>query len=197
MAITIPEKPLAITNPENLYNDVYGDIPPLAWSNPDFHSRLGWIKGEVNCTITAWYSSVNQSPGASPLRVSTMFRAEVRSGVGMDFDVRSVMELPHLVVYSLKAVANPSAMPLQVTPYPGFEALHPVTDNPIGAAWPEHPWAGRKMFHANPETTYKLDAIFETPAARFQKRVFVVKPGPGPFGTGGVNGEAWEQVYTR
>ena len=196
MSITIPPVPETIVNPDNLYNDVYGDLPPLAWRNPDFHSRLGWIDSLVAFKVTAWYATVNQSPGAAPLRTSTMFRAEVSDGVGFDFDVRSVMELPETVAYTLLRILHPEIMPV-VKPYPGFLALHPATSNPVGAPWPDHPWKGRKLFHARPETTYKPGDIFETPEARYQKVRFVVRSGSGPFGVGGKVAEAWELIYSR
>jgi len=196
MSVNIPQVPEGVFDPGNLYNDVYGDLPPLSWSDPDFHSRLKWIASQVSCKITAWYSSLNLSPGAPPLRTATMFRAEVSEGLGFDFDVRSVVQVPELVVYTLLKLRDPSMTPV-LRPYPGYLALNPPTEDPVGAPWPDHPWSGRRMFHANPESTYEAGGEFERPEGRYRKVRFVVRPGSGPFGIGGEWADAWEMVYSR
>lgn len=195
--VTIPPVPEGIANSANLYNDVYGDLPPLSWSNPDLHSRLAWVQSQVAFTVTAWHSSLNDgTPGFPGVRTSTMFRAEIAAGVGIDFDVRTLMQNPDVIVYALLRLRNPAAIPAQLKPYPGFEALNPTTNNPVGAAWPEHPWKGRKMFH-DAGGDFKPGDAFETPDARYRKVSFVEAPGSGPFGMGGKLGVAWEQEYAR
>ena len=195
-ARSIPPMPRSIANPNNLYNDVYGDIPPLAWNSADFHSRMAWIQSQVGFRVTSWDAPVNQSPGAPPLRTSTMFHAEVSDGVGVDFDVRSVMEFPEGVVATLSKLKDPHGTPPR-TPYPGFLAMNPTTENPVGAAWTGHAWTGRQIFHASAEDSYKPGDIFETPDGRYQKVRFLVQPGSGPSGVGGEMADGWEKIYSR
>lgn len=198
MPITIPPVPETLTGTaENLYGDVHKDLPPLAWSNPDFHSRLAWIKTQIAHEITAWYQPVNAgTPGFPALRISTHYRAEVSPGNGADIDVRRVMQRPDVIVYELMTLVKPDAMPMQLKPYPGYAALNPATDSPIGPAWEPSPWPGRKVYRANAENSYKPGDRFETESAIYEK-VLVSTPGQGPFGIGGTVTPAWQLVYSR
>ena len=198
MPVTIPPVPEGVLNPGNLYNDANKHLPPLAWSNPDLHARLAWIATQVGYTITAWYTPINQGPPGFPAMVMpTKFRAEVAPGVGTDIELDQVMQRPDAVVYTLMVVGNPNAMPSGLKPYPGYAALYPATDSPIGAAWPDHPWKGLRMFRDIGGDKFKVGDEFETAEAKYKKVSFQVRPGSGPFGTGGEMGTAWQLVYSR
>jgi hypothetical protein len=196
MAVTIPPVPEGIPV-DNLYGEVYGDLPPLAWSNPDLHARIQWMQSQVAFSITAWYSPVNAgSPGFPALRMSTMFRAQVEEGVGIDFDVRNLMQMPDALVYALKRLKNPDVIPEQGNPYPGYAALHPPTASPIGAEIVPAPWAGRRLYASAPGDTYPVGGKFETDTANYEKVEYGI-PGAGPFGTGGRRVPAWTAVYQK
>lgn len=194
----IPQVPEGIFNPENLYNDVYGGFPPLRWSDPEFHDKLAWIREQVPYTITSWYSILNSgAPDGSTLRTSTMFRAEVGTGEGADFDVLNVVRNPDLLVYAFKRLLNPVAVLEQIKPYPGFTARNPVTLSPIGPEWTPSPWVGRKLYRDNAGDKYAVGTIWEDVDARYQRVRVQTKSGSGMFGTGGVFEPAWEVVYRR
>jgi hypothetical protein len=194
--IQIPALPEGIADRTNLYNDVYGDLPPLSWDTPEFHDRLAWACESVpGAKPVAWYYSTN-SFGTSTIRTSTMVRIECVS-VGIDIDVRNIWLNPDLLVYALKREMNPTGPIPQGIPYPGFEARNPTTDLPIGAAWPDHPWKGRAMYHDAAPERFAPGAEWVAVDGRYIKRQYQVSPGSGPFGTGGKMGTAWEKVYSR
>lgn len=190
--------PDGIHNQENLYNDVYGDLPPLRWNDPEFQDKLRWIEEETGASITSWYSQVNNSPGVPPLRTSTQFHAELPDGAGgYDFDVRTVAQHVESVSAILRKIKL-GVEPAQMRPYPGFAARNPPpTGDPVGERWPDHPWRGRKMYRANPEELYAEGQEFERRDGTYTKRRFVVRPGSGPFGTGGETAFAWERTFSR
>jgi hypothetical protein len=127
--------------------------------------------------------------------MSTMFRAEVAPGIGLDFDVRNVMDMPDALVYALMKLGSPDATP-QVKPYPGFAALNPVTASPIGLPLNPQPWPGRTLYASAPGDNYEVGAKWETPEMTYEKVMRSI-PGQGPFGTGGRNEPAWQVVYRR
>lgn len=194
--IQIPALPEGIADRTNLYNDVYGDLPPLSWDTPELHDRLAWaLEQVVGAKVTAWYYSTN-SFGNSTIRTSTMVRIECVS-VGVDIDVRNIWLTPDLIVYALKRELNPMGPIPQGIPYPGFEARNPTTDSPIGAAWPDHPWKGRAMYRDVGADRFAVGAEWVAVDGRYVKRQYQIAPGSGPFGMGGKMGTAWEKVYSR
>lgn len=198
MSITIPSVPEGIIDPANLYNQVYGHEPPLAWSDPEFHDRLAWILSHADgASITAWYALLNQAPNGTQLRVSTQFRLQVSEGVGFDPDVLTVMKMPASVAHMVLTLKG-GTVPTQITPYPGFLARNPPGDLvPVGAPWLDHPWKPRMLFHAVVESQYQVGDTFESTRGRYKKVSVQTKPGSGPLGTGGVWKMAWELVWER
>lgn len=198
MSITIPPVPPGIIDPANLYNDVYGHEPPLAWNNPEFHDRLEWMLGHApGARITSWYTLINQAPNGDRLVTATAFRLEVSDGVGFDADVLALMKLTTSLAHMVLTLKG-GTVPSQITPYPGFEARNPPNGLiPVGDPWLDHPWKPRKLFHALPENQYAVGDIFESVAGRYKKVSVQTKPGGGPLGTGGQWKEAWELVWQR
>lgn len=196
--LTIPPVPAGIVNPGNLYNDVYDTEQPLSWQNPEFHDRLAWILEHVEgASITAWYAPLNGSPNGDKLLTSTQFRLQVSEGVGIDEDVLTVMKLPASIAHKILTLKS-GAVPAQINPYPGFLARNPPDGvNPIGELWADHPWKPRVLFHANPETKYKVGDIFEDNSGHYEKVRVQTKPGSGPFGTGGEWVLAWQLAWKR
>lgn len=198
MPLTIPPVPAGIIDPNNLYNDVYGHEPPLAWADPEFQDRLAWIMEHApEARITAWYALLNQAPNGDKLRVSTQFRLEVSEGNGLDVDVLSVMKLPASIAHMVRTLKG-GAVPEVIAPYPGLIARNPPNGLiPVGEPWSGHPWKPRVLFHAVPETQYQVGDIFESTAGRYKKVRVQTKPGAGMFGTGGEFRLAWELVWQR
>jgi hypothetical protein len=194
--IEIPPVPEGIANPSNLYNDVYSELPPLAWANPEFHDKLAWIlESDKDARVSMWHFTTS-SALSSTIRASTMCRIQVAS-VGVDADVRTIWRMPEVIAYQLKREVLPDAPIPQMKPYPGFAARNPSTDSPVGAAWPDHPWKGRKMFRDVGGDRFAIGAEWETPEYRFAKRNCQITSGSGPFGQGGKMETAWEIVYSR
>lgn len=198
MSITIPPVPAGIVDPANLYNQVYGHEPALAWQDPEFQDRLLWILGHAEgATITAWYAPLNQAPNGDRLLTSTHFRLQVSEGSGIDVDVLSVMKLPASIAHMVLTLKG-GVVPVQIDPYPGFLARNPPEGlNPIGERWIDHPWKPRVLFYSIPETKYQVGEIFESVEGRYKKVRVQTRPGSGPFGSGGTWVEAWELVWVR
>ena len=191
MSIQIPAVPEGIANRDNLYNDVYGDLPPLRWNDPEFHARLQWAT--EGATVDSWYSLTGGFQ--NDLRASTQVRITVGT-TGLDLDVRLVMQNPELVRYLVQSALGAHGM--QLTPFPGFAQLYPAKENPVGAVLAAQPWKGRTLYADIGGDAFAVGDKFDTPERTFQKVRFMSKMGTGLFGmTGAEMTNAWEVVYSR
>ena len=191
------QKPEGIIDETNLYNHVYGQFTPLAWSDPDFQTKLKWIKDLTQCEYASWYAPVNISPGVPNTILSTMVRAVMPNGEGFDFDVLNLNLNPELVVYTLFKI---SGHPKDLIQYPGYDALNPKTsDSPIGDKFDDSRWPGRALFHvAMPQgEKYGIGEKYEDAKATYILRRIVITPGNIFTGQGGTNQIVWEKVYSR
>lgn len=209
MAITIPPVPEGIFNENDLCNQVYNENPELVnlrWDNPRFHLRLKYILDQVGGVAKEWFSPLNPSapiPGATELRMSTMVRIEA-FGVYDDFDVRNIFITPSSVVAMLWELANPRKIAPQRQPYnfDGESDAIAVTGDPIGAGWPDHPFAfnagaptGRKIFHPAAGDTRKVGETYRREDGDYVKINYWKVP--ASLSGGGVQAPVWERVYAR
>lgn len=194
--MSIPVVPDGVRNPNDLYNGWYGDVGPLRWDNPEFHDRLKWLSEQVPFTPSAVQYAALLAEGPDTRFTPTIAHIDLGDGISADIDARYIMLATEACYATLFQIRNGGVAP-QVKPYPGYKVRNPDTSVPVGEAWPNHPWKGRRMFRAAEGDTLPVGATWEDERGRFEKRQFVVVPGSGPFGTGAKFAFAWEQVYVR
>lgn len=193
MAITIPPVPEGIENPNNLYNDVYSNLKPLRWDNPEFHDKLAWILEKGGGVVTGWYAP-RASFGTSAIIASTFARVQLAGDIVQDVDVLNIIGTPTSAVVLLNERRTGQPQMQQIAPYPGYEVRHPATASPIGEKFT---LGQRTLFKCAPGDVAAEGATWQAPDGTYRKIRVQIRPGAGPFGVGGVYEPAWEKVWDR
>jgi hypothetical protein len=185
MAVIIPIVPEGISDPTNLYNDMYQDLPDLRWDDVTFQDTLLWLAEEQPHTIDKWYATYNSSPATSALG-QTNYTAKLPNGKTFEVDVRNVAYYPSSVLYTLSCVAGD---PLETVPqYPGYDARNPKKGYPIGAPLKKQPWKDRVLYEDILPGQYEVGEVYvEADSDRYTKVSYQVSQN--------VYGTAWEQTF--
>lgn len=189
---TVPE---GIYNPNNLYNDVYGDLAPLAYG-PLFLDKIKWLQEQVPFEVVSYGSVLNEgTPGFPALRTATFVKIKPTNSTEFDLDVRTIERSPYGAYAAIYQEANGTAGAVpQIKPYPGYEVRNPSNGDPIGEIYP-HP--SRKLWRPSASDSKAIGEKFERVDGIYQKVLVITVPGAGPFGFGGKAEPFWEQIYRR
>lgn len=190
-----------IVNQADVCNGWHPDVCPVAFSDQVFQDRILWVQEETAAeTVAYWALPVSCGPGiAVCLNWTPTFLTFKKGSATFDTGAREIIQGVEAVrVGALQSFGAPQSQ-IALKWYPGYEARHPSQGNPIGDAWPDHPYArnGWRMFRDKGGDKWAQGEVFQLNQRRWRKYRAVIKPGSGPFGGGGEVADAWAEETLR
>ena len=192
-----------VVNPADVCNGWHPDVCPVAFTDRDFQDRILWVQEETGAESVSYYAlPVSCGPGAvGCLEWTPTFIAFKRGERVLETGAREVIQGVEAVRIAGLQRFGAKQSDIFLKWYPGYEARHPSQGNPIGAAWPDHPYAKRgwKMFKPSAQDgpQFAVGSTFQLDQRRWVKWRAQTVPGSGPFGMGGKVEDAWEEVTLR